>query len=427
MNKEIPEVNVGIVSGQKVFFCLHGPYRVEGQVVVGDRVVSFEQGKIRWEGQTYDSLLFEPLHAQSHCELYDVVIGRDFHWQRREDQLFGGKMLFIVEGDGITAVNRVPVEDYLVSVISSEMSARASLELLKAHAVISRSWVLARLEKQEDTEPAGMVETDEERIRWYGRSEHTLYDVCADDHCQRYQGITRASTPQVARAVEETRGQVLSYAGRLCDTRFSKCCGGAMEEFPACWEDTDHPYLRRRRDSADTVLPDLTDEREAERWIRTHPDSYCHTTEAGILQQVLNRYDQETPDFYRWQVDYTREELSALVRERSGIDFGEIRALEPVQRGVSGRLVRLRIVGSRRTMTIGKELEIRRTLSPSHLYSSAFVVEETADGFRLLGAGWGHGVGLCQIGAAVMSERGFRYEAILQHYYPGSELEKRYE
>ena len=346
-----------------------------------------------------------------------------------------------MENGKLTGINVIHVEDYLTSVISSEMSATASLELLKAHAVISRSWLLVQIQKNKEiaeaqTDYSAFTQTDEELIRWYDREDHTHFDVCADDHCQRYQGITRASTDIVRQAIAATRGQVLTSEGKICDARFSKCCGGAFEEFQYCWEDIKYPYLAKQRDYRvdSEKLPDLTQEAEAERWIRTSPEAFCNTTDKKILSQVLNSYDQETTDFYRWKVEYTQDELSALILKRSGIDYGQIIDLIPIARGTSGRLWKLKIVGTKKTLTIGKELEIRRTLSPSHLYSSAFVVDRTEvseEGvpgrFILTGAGWGHGVGLCQIGAAVMGEQGYEYDAILLHYYIGASIDKLYD
>ena len=387
------------------------------------------------------TLLFEPQHEQTDAfELLDVTIGINFHWERKEDQRFLGALKIIVENGKLTGINVIHVEDYLTSVISSEMSATASLELLKAHAVISRSWLLAQIQKNKEITEAqanysAFTQTDEELIRWYDREDHTRFDVCADDHCQRYQGITRASTDIVKQAISATRGQVLTSDGKICDARFSKCCGGAFEEFQYCWEDIKYPYLAQQRDSkTHATLPDLTQEVEADRWIRTSPEAFCNTTDKKILSQVLNNYDQETTDFYRWKVEYTQEELSALILKRSGIDYGQIIDLIPIARGTSGRLWKLKIVGTKRTLTIGKELEIRRTLSTSHLYSSAFVVDKeelSSEGipgrFILTGAGWGHGVGLCQIGAAVMGEQGYKYDAILLHYYIGASIDKLYE
>ena len=354
------------------------------------------------------------------------------------------------KGSQLVVINEIDVERYLTSVISSEMSATASKALLKAHAVISRSWVLAQIgpstsrseqgshDPLSDTSSSGkqssssdaMQESENLRIRWYDHDDHTLFDVCADDHCQRYQGVTRASTPIVEEAVHETAGEVLLYAGTLCDTRFSKCCGGVTEQFESCWEPVPHPYLRAVRDGAETAFPDLTQEEEADRWIRQTPAAYCHTRDAAILRQVLNSYDQETTDFYRWQVQYTQEELSELIARKSGFHVGQVVDLVPIERGPSGRIVRLEIRGTARSVVIGKELEIRRTLSETHLYSSAFVVEKGAvshgipTSFRLIGAGWGHGVGLCQIGAAVMGAQGFDYRQILMHYYPGATLQR---
>ncbi|MCL1936863.1 MAG: SpoIID/LytB domain-containing protein [Candidatus Azobacteroides sp.] len=343
----------------------------------------------------------------------NVPIGIHFHWERKEDQEFRGELKIIREGNQLTVINKIPIEEYLTSVISSEMSAMSDLEFLKAHAVISRSWLLAQKEKssqlqQPETNYASVVETDEEYIRWYDREDHARFDVCADDHCQRYQGITRAFTPEVTKAVESTWGEVLLYEDQICDTRFSKCCGGRTEKFENCWEPVPHPYL----ESVD--------------------DPFCHTDDPGILRRILNDYDQATSDFYRWQVTYSQDEISRLINRKSGWDFGKIKDLIPVERGTSGRIVRLKIVGTQMTKTVGKELFIRKILSKSHLYSSAFEVEkEYADEdvpvkFRLTGSGWGHGVGLCQIGAAVMAQKGYTYREILAHYFPHSVLKKIY-
>lgn len=590
-----PQVHVGILFEPQIEFTLHAPYRIGGNEVTGHQAATYDHGRILWQGRLYDELLFEPQDEQTASfELHGVTIGINFHWERKEDQRFQGALKIIVEDGKLTGINVVRVEDYLTSVISSEMSATASLELLKAHAVISRSWLLAQIGslspapsprergeqaftspsplppgegpgerpayqtanpltysllksyqsqmKKEPTEAekvmwqmlrgkqlgdkfrrqhiignyiadfvclekklvieidGGYHSTpeqqayDEERtrylqtqgykvlrftneavvatpetvlnqikaassplsagegtgerpeedelIRWFDREDHTRFDVCADDHCQRYQGITRASTDIVRQAIRATRGQVLMSEGRICDARFSKCCGGAFEEFQYCWEDTPYPYLLKQRDwrirkgntsEPAAGLPDLTIEAEADRWIRTSPEAFCNTTDKHILSQVLNNYDQETTDFYRWCVEYTQEELSALILKRSGVDYGQIIDLVPVARGTSGRLWKLKIVGTKKTLTIGKELEIRRTLSPSHLYSSAFVVDKhdlSPEGipgrFTLIGAGWGHGVGLCQIGAAVMGEQGYKYDEILLHYYIGASIEKIY-
>lgn len=424
-----PKVSVGILSAQEIDFCFHSRYLWGNLRMSREQKVTYASGKIMWNGKLYEELLFVPVdESRDFFELYDVVIGINFHWERKEDQTFSGALKIIVEDGRLTAINIVPVETYLTSVISSEMSATASLELLKAHAVISRSWLLAQISKNKECMPIekGTL-TEDELIRWYDREDHSNFDVCADDHCQRYQGITRASTPLVRQAVEETKGKVLEYDGHICDARFSKCCGGAFEEFQYCWEDVRQPYLSRQRDSKKhTRLPDLRIEAEAEQWIRTSPEAFCNTKDKKILQQVLNNYDQATVDFYRWKVIYTQEELSKLVFERSGIDYGTVMELIPLERGTSGRLMKLKIVGSKRTMVIGKELEIRRTLSLSHLYSSAFVVDREEDRFILTGAGWGHGVGLCQIGAAVMGEQGYKYDDILLHYYIRAAINKRY-
>lgn len=432
MNME-PKVNVGILSYDKIEFELNSEYICLDKSTKGEFSAYAQNGRIIWNGKAYGELLFEPSTDDASFTLKDVTIGINFHWERKEDQQFRGALKLIVRDNLITACNLVGVEDYLTSVISSEMSSTASLELLKAHAVISRSWLLAQIEKNKllttkNTNYSTHFQTDEELIRWYDREDHTDYDVCADDHCQRYQGITRtsASIDKVTKAIDETRGVILKSEGQICDTRFSKCCGGISEEFQNCWEDTYHPYLSKVRDDDSNTIPDLMQEDEANKWIRSNIPAYCNTQDKSILSQALNNYDQETADFYRWQVSYSQEELSALVKERSGIDFGVIEELIPLQRGTSGRIIKLKIIGSRKTMIIGKELEVRRILSSSHLYSSAFVVDKKDNHFILTGAGWGHGVGLCQIGAAVMGEKGYTYSQILLHYYTGAVLEKMY-
>lgn len=444
-----PQIAVGILSGKEIQFSFPDEFiSSDGIAISGIQQAVYRKGKIYWQEKEYDELSFTPQQTtSSFFELQDVTIGINFHWERKEVQRFKGELKIIVEDDKLTAINIISIEDYLTSVISSEMSVTASLELLKAHAVISRSWLLNKL-RVENGELRVTVQPDNaahsQLIKWYDHEAHKNFDVCADDHCQRYQGITRASTSRAIEAVSATRGEALMYEGKICDARFSKCCGGAFEEFQNCWENVRHPYLIGQRDSQTTnKLPDLTIEAEADKWIRTSPVAFCNTQDKKILSQVLNNYDQETADFYRWKVSYSQEELSELIHKRSGIDFGKIIDLIPVERGTSGRLVRLKIVGTLRTLTIGKELEIRRTLSNSHLYSSAFVVDKEykeedrkyeeeekeqkiPSRFILTGAGWGHGVGLCQIGAAVMGEQGYKYEEILSHYYPGSMIERQY-
>ena len=440
-----PVITVGILSGKEIGFSFPKEFiSSDGIAICGIQQAVYRKGKICWQEKEYDELSFTPQQdTSSFFELQDVTIGINFHWERKEVQRFKGELKIIVEDDRLTAINIIPIEDYLTSVISSEMSATASLELLKAHAVISRSWLLNKLKvangklkvimHPDNTANFELSTLPSQLIKWYDHETHKNFDVCADDHCQRYQGITRASTPQAIEAVFATRGEVLMYEGEICDARFSKCCGGAFEEFQNCWENVKHPYLIGQRDSkTETRLPDLTKEAEADKWIRTSPTAFCNTHNKQVLSQVLNNYDQETTDFYRWRVCYSQQELSELIHKRSGIEFGKIIDLIPVERGTSGRLVRLKIVGTLRTLIIGKELEIRRTLSSSHLYSSAFVVDkeykedEIPSRFILTGSGWGHGVGLCQIGAAVMGEQGYKYKEILSHYYPGSAIEQQY-
>lgn len=433
------KLKVGILNDKNTTFSFNGQYISNGQIVPEciDYHVSIENGKIKFQDKLYDSLLFESASNNDTFCLKDVTIGVAFHWERKNDQCFSGDLLLIAYNDELVAINIVSVEDYLVSVISSEMSATASLEFLKAHAVISRSWLLAQIEKNNllivnKIKQDSIYQTEDTYIRWYDREDHDLFDVCADDHCQRYQGIAQITSPLAKQAVEETHGQVLVYENVICDARFSKCCGGMTEEFQYVWEPVEYGYLKAKRDAENAVLLDLTMEENAEQWIRTSPDAFCNTTDKHVLSQVLNDFDQETTDFYRWEVIYSQKELSGLIKKRSGFDLGEIIDMIPVERGKSGRLVKLKIVGTKRTLTFGKELEIRRILSESHLYSSAFVIEKSniIDGipqqFTLIGAGWGHGVGLCQIGAAVMGEKGYKYEEILRHYFTRASLEKRY-
>ena len=437
--KEEPIVSVGIVSASKLCFSLNAPYTICGSQRCGKQVVELSEGRILWESALYDELLFEPTDAQSSFTLEDVTIGVNFHWERKEAQTFLGKLRFIVQDNNICAINELPVETYLTSVISSEMRATSSLELLKAHAVISRSWLLAQMEQRKaennnvEKQPS-FFKTDEEIVRWYDREDHKRFDVCADDHCQRYQGITKAANKHVVEAIQQTAGEILTSHGEICDARYSKCCGGAVEEFQYCWENIKKPYLQALPDTLPdtTPLPDLTDEAVARQWILSSPDAFCNTTDQKVLSQVLNDFDQETTDFYRWSQTYSQAEVKQLLEEKLEVQFGDIIDLVPLERGKSGRIYRLKIVGKERTLIIGKELEIRRALSKSHLYSSAFIVEKAdikdsvPQKFIIKGAGWGHGVGLCQIGAAMMGKQGYRYEEILLHYYKGAEITKAY-
>ena len=441
-NGKQPNVTVGIVSGQKIHFSLNKPYLAKGETVMGEQVVEFSEGGVLWNGNQYSKLTFHPQSADASFSLSDVTIGVNFHWERKETQTFLGTLRFVVEADKICAINELPVEKYLESVISSEMSATSSLELLKAHAVISRSWLLAQMKKRREVAASGnnffsFVKKDDMLIRWYDREDHTIFDVCADDHCQRYQGITKETSPHVAEAIRQTLGQVLLDGEDICDARFSKCCGGETEEFQYCWEDTPKSYLTAVRDLVLGVKNEehssLQDEATAERWIRSNPPAFCNTTDKKILSQVLNDYDQETADFYRWKVTYSQEKIQQLFEEKLKMNFGSILDMKAVERGKSGRISKLQIIGTEKTFTIGKELEIRRALSDTHLYSSAFVVDKydkdeqgVPQRFEIIGAGWGHGVGLCQIGAAVMGEQGYAYNDILLHYYQGAEIKQLY-
>lgn len=412
-----PLVSVGIVGAESITFTLNG-YGEDGS----SRTATIHNGLIQYDGKAHTRLCFKPQSPDDSFSLMDVVIGVNFHWQRLETQTFRGSLRLLADGGKIWAINDLPVEDYLESVISSEMSAQSNLPLLMAHAVISRSWLMSQIDG--NTAPNTQASHGDAFIRWYDHTDHTLFDVCADDHCQRYQGITKETSPNVAEAIRRTRGELLTYGDEICDARFSKCCGGAMEEFQYCWDDTPKPYLKGIGDTPEETIPDLTVEENARQWILSSPKSFCNTTDKRILSQVLNDYDQETTDFYRWRVSYTQEELSKLVEKKLGAGLGTITDMRPLKRGTSGRICELRITGTKKTIVVGKELEIRRALSESHLYSSAFVVEKQGDTFTLIGAGWGHGVGLCQIGAAVMGDKGYAYDEILRHYYPGAEIEK---
>ena len=440
-----PHLRVGIMYHPEIIFRLNETYLLapNGVPYEGIQKVNYRDGKIWLNDELVDeeTLVFNPVrYHEASFELNDVTIGIQFHWERKEDQTFKGSLEIMIEDDQLTAINILPLEDYLVSVISSEMSATSNMELLKAHAIVSRSWMLAQTQKSnllKETEKIyqSISETPEEYIRWYDREDHLNFDVCADDHCQRYQGITRQSTQIVEQAVDETRGMLLMHNDKICDARFSKSCGGISETFENVWEPEVHPYLQSIIDNptlSEGFNADLTNEEAAQKWIRNAPEAFCNTHDKEVLSQVLNDYDQETTDFYRWKLTYKQADLAELITRKSGRDFGAILDLIPVERGLSGRLIKLKIVGSKLTLTIGKELEIRKTLSESHLYSSAFVVdkENITDGipgeFILTGAGWGHGVGLCQIGAAMMGAKGYKYDEILLHYFRGASISKEY-
>lgn len=410
-------VSVGIVGAKSITFSLNG-YGTTAE----PHTAELHNGLIVLDGEAHTQCCFKPQSPDDSFSLKDVVIGVNFHWERKETQTFRGTLKLLAHNGKIWAINELPVEDYLESVISSEMSATSSLPLLMAHAVISRSWLMSQMENK--TRPNTQERHGNAFIRWYDHTDHTLFNVCADDHCQRYQGITMETSPNVAEAIRRTRGEILTYGSEICDARFSKCCGGAMEEFQYCWADTPKPYLKAIGDTESETIPDLTIEENARQWILSEPESFCNTKDKRILSQVLNDYDQETTDFYRWHVSYQQAQLSELVNRKLGVDLGTITDLVPLKRGRSGRIYELKIVGSKQTIVVGKELEIRRALSESHLYSSAFVVDKHDGVFDIQGAGWGHGVGLCQIGAAVMGDQGYSYDTILKHYYPGAQIEK---
>jgi peptidoglycan hydrolase-like amidase len=434
-----PTIQVGIMSAAEIDFNLHGIFRGSHvkDICTGIQHVVYDNGRIldSFRREYYDEMYFHPDKPHSFFELQRVTIGITFHWERTEPQNFRGALKIIAADGQLTAINIIGVEEYLQSVISSEMKAAASPEFLKVHAIISRSWLLAQIGKKRQEQKDTVnhcIRNDEEWIQWFDREEHRLFDVCADDHCQRYQGITRIISPNVKEAVDATCGMVLSCNHEICDTRFSKCCGGMTETFENVWEPQHYPYLTRVADSKSNPDTDLSDELRACDWILGSPETFCNTDDDDILSEVLNDYDLETHHFHRWKITFSQNELSGLIKRKSGIDFGQIIDLVPVKRGVSGRIILLKIEGVKRSMTIGKELLIRRFLSPTHLYSSAFVVEKKSgddgipESFTLHGAGWGHGVGLCQIGAAVMCSQGYTCKQVLEHYYPGTVLVNNY-
>ena len=445
MTSTAPEIRVGILSATEITFTLSGEFSDPSGLVYSSETLTAinKDSKLLIRGNAGEVIkesgyiLFPSMQPDCSFTLHSVTIGVNFHWQRKEDQSFRGAIMLLTEGDKLTAVNIISLEEYLVSVISSEMNATSSEEFLKAHAVVSRSWLIAQMEKSRGLNIeegfAGQYTSEEEIIRWYDREEHLNYDVCADDHCQRYQGITRASTPGVIKAINDTFGVVLMSDGSVCDSRYYKCCGGITELYESVWDPVNHPYIQKVIDNPyppEGYDVNLEDEINAVKWIKSIPPAFCNTNDQSILSQVLNDYDQETNDFYRWTVKYKQQELSELVREKTGIDFGTVTDLIPSARGASGRITRLKIKGTRREIYIGKELEIRKALSKTHLYSSCFTCEKITEDdetiFILSGAGWGHGVGLCQIGAAVMGAKGFNYNDILMHYFRGATLERLY-
>ncbi len=447
INKE-PDINVGIVSGRKINFELHGDFKVRGmsqtfsgrftaEVIDNKIILTHAEEKL----EITNEIVFVPqdFYIESFI-IRDVTIGINFHWQRKEKQRFNGVLRLLMDEDNIVVVNIIPAENYLASVVSSEMSARSSLQLLKTHAIISRSWLLAqiekskRLKKKKETYSSG-YENEDEVIRWYGREDHKLFDVCADDHCQRYQGVTKVFTEAARNAVKQTAGVVLISDNNICDARYSKSCGGITESFENVWEPVKYKYLKSIIDykfEPENFRLDFTDELNSQRWIKRNPNSFCNVHDRKILSQVLIDYDQSTTDYFRWKIEYRQQEISKIIRMKTGIDFGDIIDLLPVERGLSARLIKLKIVGTKKTLIIGKELEIRRVLSTSHLYSSAICFEKVnvmnniPQRFIIWGAGWGHGVGLCQIGAAVMAAKGYQFDEILLHYFSGATLKKIY-
>lgn len=430
-------LEVGILIDSLIEINFTGDYRFGYNKFPQEAIFRYRNGNIEWNGHNYKSVLINPLDSSSFFEVSNVKIGIDFHWERTQTQKFKGALKLIVENENIRLINVVGVEDYLLSVISSEMSEKASEEFLKAHSVISRSWVLSKINKNSafGNTLKAKENLENEIIKWYDQDDHTNFDVCADDHCQRYQGLPEEISEKLLNIIDQTWGEVLFYDGEICDARFSKCCGGVSESFSSCWDDKDYPYLKPIVDNLsegvnrDVQILNLKDEICFEKWVMSRPKTFCNVDLSladGILSRIMNNYDCETKDFYRWKVEYSKDELSELVKEKSGEDYGEIIDIIPILRGDSGRLIKIKIVGTKSTKIIGKELEIRRTLSKTHLFSSAFIVKKENDKFVFYGAGWGHGVGLCQIGAAIMGENGYSYKEILAHYYKGAEIKKVY-
>lgn len=443
LQRQSRQVAVGIMCGSEIKFSFSGTYNsCCGVAVGGEKKAVFSGGKILFDGNTYTELLFTPQAPGCTFTLCGVTIGKQFHWERRENETFAGALKLLPDGAVIHAINVVDIETYLQSVISSEMSSTAPIEYLKTQAVVSRSWLMRILAERDRGITHKSVETNEvladgvvRHIAWYENDNHKLFDVCADDHCQRYEGITHIANVNAEKAVAETCGEVIVSGSEVCDARFSKCCGGVSERFSACWDDSDKAYLQPVRDDCgDDAVPDLSVEANAEQWILSAPESFCRGDgDDSVLSLVLNDYDLETHDFYRWREEYTNARLASLLREKLGTDFGELIALRPLRRGASGRIVELEVSGTKARMIIGKELEIRRALSESHLKSSAFIVrglDISPRGiparFELVGAGWGHGVGLCQIGAAIMSARGYGYREIIAHYFKNTKIENIY-
>ncbi len=340
--------------------------------------------------------------------LHDVTIGIQFHWEREEDDDYPYILEFCKSSaKKIMAINELPVERYLESVISSEMSGDCPSALLHAHTVIARSWLLAQMQNPP----------------------HVNYLVCHDDHCQRYQGMRRW-TKSAGNAVKDTHGEVLTYQGEICDTRYSKSCGGITENFENCWPPQKVSYCQTIVDAPENKIspvPDLTKEENVRTWVTFRPASFCNATPQE-LERLLVEYDREIKDLFRWEVIYSQDEITKLIESKTQRKLGQLKEIKTGKRGRSGRLLSIDFIGTTGNIHVDDQLEIRRVLSPSHLYSACFVVDteggkdSVPDKFILRGGGWGHGVGLCQIGAAVMSTHGYDYKQILQHYYRGTEL-----
>ncbi len=443
--KQEPTISVGILTEEKIVFELYGDFKTSGlkqsfsgrfNAEVKENRIICKKGEEKIE--ISDEIIFKPLDEDTDSFLIkDVTIGVKFHWERKEKQRFQGSLKLKRVDNKIVVINILPVEKYLISVISSEISSKSSIQLLKSHAIVSRSWILAQLERTDsvDKQNGNYFESETEIIKWYDRKEHLLFNVCADDHCQRYHGVIKIFSNTALTAIEETKGIVLTFDDTICDTRYSKSCGGITESFGNVWDSKDYKYLSSVVDYKyypENYDLNFSDENIARKWIKGNPSGYCNTSDQKILSQVLLDFDQETRDFYRWKVEYSQKELSDIIKSKSNIDFGDILDLVPVERGDSSRLTKLKIIGTKKILTIGKELEIRKILSKSHLYSSAILIDKSdiqnniPQKFIISGAGWGHGVGLCQIGAAVMASIGYQFDEILLHYFKDAKLKKIY-
>lgn len=383
-----------------------------GEYVVVEKILKPATGEIELDGQKLGStvrIVLDTNNTSSHITVSNIMIGIQFHWQKHEDLDYRGIIEVGFNNQGkLVVINEIDLENYLVSVNSSEMTSDCPIGLLESQTVVARNTVLATMGKHHY---------------------NTNFHLCSDDHCQCYHGKKREQ--QVSRqAVENTWGRILLHGDEICDARYSKICGGIMEDYRYVWENRDIPYMVSGIDSDEEINYPANTEETAKELIDTSLPAYCNTDLHKLPENLANLYS--TQNLFRWEVTYPREELESLISEKTGKDIGELQDIIPLERGDSGRLIYINLVGSDKTLKIGKELEIRRVLSKSHLYSSCFYVrkEMGTDGkvsrFILKGAGWGHGVGLCQVGATVMASKKIPYQKILEHYYKNTNLVSLY-